>query len=168
MILLVLIVVGFLDVGCYSLYNIGFAWCGSALATIVLAASGQIATAVLSVLILKRQLRARHLAAVSVVTVGLVLRSMDDILAGTLASSNSDSKQTTGALLVVVSALLFSILGIVYEKRSESPDRKVSQAQVRIDGHPPMGLPFLVMYRQRPAGHSHHTKGRGDPRCCMV
>lgn len=132
-IVLVLIIVGLLDAGCYSLYNVGFAWCGSALATIVLAASGQIATAVLSVLVLKRQLRARHLAAVTVVTIGLVLRPMDDILAGNLSSSssNSDSKQTYGALLVVASALLFSILGVVYEKRSENPDRKVTQAQVR-------------------------------------
>lgn len=133
-IMLILIFVGLLDVGCYSAYNIGFAWCGSALATIVLAASGQIATAILSVLVLKRQLRARHLAAVSVVIIGLVLRSMDDILAGNLASRKSDSKQTYGALLVVLSALLFSILGIVYENRSESPDRKVSHAQVRLTG----------------------------------
>lgn len=132
--LLVLVFVGFLDVGCYALYNIGFAWCGSALATIVLAASGQIATAVLSVVVLKRQLRVRHLAAVSIVIVGLVLRSMDDILAGNLgakaADSDQGSKQAYGALLVVVSALLFSILGVVYEMRSEGPNRKVSQAQV--------------------------------------
>lgn len=133
--LLVLLCVGLLDVGCYSLYNIGFAWCGSALATIVLAASGQIATAVLSVLVLKRELRARHLAAVSIVTVGLVLRSMDDILAGSLTAAKSvdsshSSKQTYGALLVVVSALLFSILGVIYEKRSEIQERKLTQAQV--------------------------------------
>lgn len=138
-ILLLLLAVGFLDVGCYSLYNIGFAMCGSALATIVLAATGQIATAVLSVVILKRQLRTRHIAAVTIVTVGLVLRSMDDILAGTLRSSSSSSsadaqgssKQTYGALCVMLSALLFSILGIVYEMRSASnQDRKVSQSQV--------------------------------------
>jgi drug/metabolite transporter (DMT)-like permease len=137
--LLVLLCVGLLDVGCYALYNIGFAWCGSALATIVLAASGQIATAVLSVLVLKRELRARHLAAVSIVTVGLVLRSMDDILAGSLTDAKSvdssqSSKQTYGALLVVVSALLFSILGVIYEKRSENQERKLTQAQVGCKG----------------------------------
>jgi drug/metabolite transporter (DMT)-like permease len=134
-----LLYVGVLDVGCYGLYNLGFAWCGSAVATIVLAASGQITTAVLSVLILKRQLRARHLAAVGIVTVGLVLRSMDDLLAGSLLNSNSkaggsssgsSSRQTQGALLVVASALLFSILGIIYERRSEGGTQRMSQAQV--------------------------------------
>lgn len=130
-ILLILVFVGFLDVGCYSLYNLGFALCGGAVASIVLAASGQIATALLSVVLLKRQLRLRHLAAVTIVTLGLVLRSADDVMAGTLRSSAADSKQAYGALLVVLSALLFSILGVIYEKRSEVPDRQVSQAQVR-------------------------------------
>jgi drug/metabolite transporter (DMT)-like permease len=144
LLLLVLVCVGFLDVGCYALYNIGFAWCGSALATIVLAASGQIATAVLSVLLLKRQLRMRHLAAVSIVIVGLVLRSMDDILAGNLGAKSVDSdqgsKQAYGALLVVVSALLFSILGVIYEMRSEGPNKNMSQAQVSKGGSGAAGV----------------------------
>lgn len=156
--LLVLLFVGLLDVGCYALYNIGFAWCGSALATIVLAASGQIATAVLSVLVLKRQLRARHLAAVFIVTVGLVLRSMDDILAGSLTDKSADSRQTSGAVLVVVSALLFSVLGVVYEKRSETPDKKLTQAQVgdcTVPCTPTETTPGSGCRQARPPPHSH-------------
>lgn len=146
---LLLLTLGLIDVSCYSIYNLGFALSGSALATVVLAASGQICTAAISVAVLRRQLRPRHLAAVAIVTVGLILRSMDDVLAGSLGGSSSkrsaaahidDSRrQLHGVLCVMLSALLFSVLGCMYEllmgsSGSSGGIPRVTQAQVSEGG----------------------------------
>jgi len=170
---LLLLLIGCLDVGCYSVYNLGFALCGSAVATVVLAATGQIATAIFSVLALKRQLRLRHVMAVVIVTIGLVLRSMDDLLAGSSpsskASSAQHSRQAYGVLCVMLSALLFSILGVLIEMRSEAPGRKPSQAQVgcQMGSSPPIqlqgSLPSLeysheAVVARRPSANNHTSE----------
>lgn len=152
---LLLLIMGALDLASYAIFNLGFAACGSALATVVLAASGQITTALISVLVLRRTLSLKHIAAVAVVTVGLVLRSVDDVdlssiigLASSVDSTNANNRQATassnssskvqtqpdvtyGVTCVVASALLFSILGVMYEVlMNADPGTRVSQAQV--------------------------------------
>lgn len=134
---LLLVVMGMLDLSSYAIFNLGFAVCGSALASVVLAAAGQISVALVSTLFLHRRLSSRHMAAVTTVTIGLVLRSADDVdvsRLGTLTatSAGSGAGPLYGVLCVVVSALLFSVLGCLYEVlMNADPGSHVSQAQVR-------------------------------------
>jgi len=141
---------GLCDLASYSIFNLGFAACGSAVAAVVLAASGQIFTAAIAVLCLHKRLSWKHMAAVGVVTAGLVLRSLDDVVlvpGATAAGSkgNQRSKSTSDAIMppvlinpeqlfgiscVVLSALLFSILGCLYEVLMNRGTERVSQPQV--------------------------------------
>jgi drug/metabolite transporter (DMT)-like permease len=145
-----LLLMGLCDLASYSIFNLGFAACGSAVAAVVLAASGQIFTAAIAVLCLHKRLSWKHMAAVGVVTAGLVLRSLDDLLlvpGATAADSkgNQRSKPTSDAIVtpvlinpeqlfgiscVVLSALLFSILGCLYEVLMNRGTERVSQPQV--------------------------------------
>jgi drug/metabolite transporter (DMT)-like permease len=149
---LLLLLMGMLDLASYAIFNIGYAAAGSALAAVVLAATGQICTAVLSVALLHRQLSCKHLAAVTIVTLGLVLRSADDLdlnsvvsmFSGAKAGSSSDSssnstsaangmdgKALLGVGCVALSALLFSVLGCMYEVLMAADQaHSVTQAQV--------------------------------------
>jgi drug/metabolite transporter (DMT)-like permease len=148
---IILLLMGMLDLASYAIFNIGYAAAGSALAAVVLAATGQICTAVLSVAILHRRLSRKHIAAVAIVTMGLVLRSADDIdissiarlvtgfKAGATASSSSSSNAAGGmggsAMFgvgcVALSALLFSVLGCMYEVLMNADEgHSVTQAQV--------------------------------------
>lgn len=154
---LLLLFMGMLNLASYGIFNLGFAACGSALASVVLAASGQITTALISLAVLHRRLSGRHMASVAVVTAGLVLRSLDEVqlplkgtspdtansrddsISGGINSSSNSSKGAStdethvlyGVGCVVVSALLFSILGCMYEVlMNADEDNNVSQAQV--------------------------------------
>lgn len=151
-----LVIMGFLDLASYAIFNLGFAACGSALATVVLAASGQIITAVVSVTSLHRRLSVQHLIAIAVVTVGLMVRSLDNLqLPAALGNTYQASSGSAGgaghvsgagqsgyavlfgAACIVVSALLFSILGCLYEvlMNDDEEGHRVSQAKVRTCGH---------------------------------
>jgi drug/metabolite transporter (DMT)-like permease len=181
--LLVLLLLGGIDVSCYSLYNLGFSLAGAALATVTLAAAGQIATAVLSATVLRRQLRRGHIAAVAVVTLGLMVRSMDDVVgrSGSGSSSSSTTATTTGSreplygvLCITVSALLFSILGCAYESLM-APDAArppgsthATQAQVRRPawpaaqrGHVPTRCTWCALLAHCP----HPRAARADVLC---
>jgi drug/metabolite transporter (DMT)-like permease len=152
---LVLLLMGMLDLASYAIFNIGYAAAGSALAAVVLAATGQICTAVLSVALLRRRLCRKHVAAVVIVTLGLVLRSADDVdisiiarlltgftaagaaeAAGKGSSSSSavhgmEGSAVFGVGCVALSALLFSVLGCMYEVLMNADEgHSVTQAQV--------------------------------------
>jgi drug/metabolite transporter (DMT)-like permease len=150
---LILLLMGMLDLASYAIFNIGYAAAGSALAAVVLAATGQICTAVLSVSLLHRRLCRKHVAAVVIVTLGLVLRSADDIDISSMArllsgftaagAAGKDSSSSSGAVgsaegsgvfgvgCVALSALLFSVLGCMYEVLMNTDEgHSVTQAQV--------------------------------------
>ena len=118
---LALLAIGIFDVLGYGLYIYGFAACGSAMSTIIMAAAGQLCTAVLSVTLLKRQLSKQHAAAVALVAFGLMLRSGNRIFTTSSSGTSSSTSGTgsysaaEGVALVALASVLYSCLGVLYE-----------------------------------------------------
>jgi drug/metabolite transporter (DMT)-like permease len=102
------------------------------MSTIIMASAGQLCTAVLSVTLLKRQLSKQHVVAVTLIALGLMLRSGNSLFTSGSSSSGSHSSSsssgssssssgkggyssTEGALLLALASVLYSCLGVLYE-----------------------------------------------------
>ncbi|KAJ9513189.1 hypothetical protein QJQ45_029323 [Haematococcus lacustris] len=129
------VAIGCLEVVAYSLSCLGFPRCGSALAMVVFAAAGQVLTAIMRTAILRKGLSRQQLAAVVVVTLGLVVRWLPQAAPPLMAPGSSQDGSLTpgmqlGVAYLVASAAAYSLLGVLYELLVSSPSNKLSQAEV--------------------------------------
>ncbi|KAK9815935.1 hypothetical protein WJX72_012252 [[Myrmecia] bisecta] len=120
--------VGLLDVFAYALQVWGFQLCGAALGTLIFAATGQTFTAALSFLFLGQRLSTGQLSAVALVCFGLFIRALAPSPSTASVSPASDGHwiadltavgmsggQLTGVMVLLVSSLAYSVLGIAYD-----------------------------------------------------
>lgn len=121
--------IGVLDAAAYLCFCIGFTHTGTTLANLVLAAAGQLFTALATRFILRKHLSRGQLAAIACVGLGLAIRALPASIF--ISSSSSKLKATAagassthsssgvgsvwGVAFIVFSALLYSGLGIAYE-----------------------------------------------------
>ncbi|EFN56011.1 hypothetical protein CHLNCDRAFT_52094 [Chlorella variabilis] len=116
--------IGLLDASAYTLYCLGFFACGATLANLLLSGVGQVLTAALTRWVLRRRLTGGQLAGIAFVGLGLAVRAAPAFLLGAAAPNDGGAaagaalsrEQLVGAALVGLAALLYSILGVAYEK----------------------------------------------------
>lgn len=129
--------IGLLDASAYTVYCLGFFACGATLANLLLSGVGQVLTATLTRCVLRRQLTGGQVAGIAFVGMGLAVRAAPAAYftngaaaagaAGaaspaTLAASSLTPEQLNGAWLVALAALLYSLLGVAYEKLLKGGD----------------------------------------------
>ena len=113
--------IGVLDASAYVCFCVGFALCGASLSSLVLAAAGQLFTALATRFVLKKRLSTPQVLAVSLVAAGLVLRILPSSYFGltsntrTTITSTIANTDTRGIVMITIAALLYSALGVAYE-----------------------------------------------------
>ena len=122
--------IGILDAAAYVSFCIGFTHAGATLANIVLAATGQVFTALATRFILGKKLSLGQFLAIGCVGLGLVIRALPSTIfgsklnippstaaagAGAAATAITQSNTLLGVGFIVLAALLYSSLGIAYE-----------------------------------------------------
>ncbi|KAL3159647.1 hypothetical protein ABBQ38_010057 [Trebouxia sp. C0009 RCD-2024] len=114
-----MLVIGCIDVMAYAAFCIGFAYCDGAVATLVLAAGGQIFTAILSKYIMKKSLTQGQLLGVALVCIGLCMRGIPSALSSAKGDMSLDVEATqrmyVGLASLVFAALAYSLLGVMYQ-----------------------------------------------------
>ncbi|GAX79156.1 hypothetical protein CEUSTIGMA_g6596.t1 [Chlamydomonas eustigma] len=132
---ILLIGMGSLDVLGYVLNSMGFAKCGAALSIVLGAAAGQICNAVTHRLILKKTLSRQQLAALAVVTSGLMVRGLGSeewwTYQNTALYLRWDLRTASGMVLIILGALSYSLLGVGYDWLVHIPSvSPLSQVQI--------------------------------------
>jgi drug/metabolite transporter (DMT)-like permease len=124
--------IGILDAAAYVSFCVGFSYCGTSLSNLVLAAAGQLFTALATRFILKKHLSLGQIAAIGCVGIGLFIRALPasyfttaDSMKNSTNTSNSLSSVLNldnynkdilyGICFVLVAAVLYSALGVTYE-----------------------------------------------------
>jgi len=126
-----MLIIGILDASAYVCFTVGFTLCGAVLSSMLLAAGSQVFTALATRYILRKKLSTGQLVAVVLVCLGVVVRSIPSPAlptalrgASSLNKTHSASQTSSldyssdlrGSAFVVVAALLYSGLGVAYEK----------------------------------------------------
>jgi uncharacterized membrane protein (DUF373 family) len=130
---LLMMLIGSFDAAAYVSFCTGFTMCGASLSNILLSSMGQIFTALSTRFILGKRLSYGQLAAITLVGLGIVLRSPALESAFTIVNfrlssfpdlSNlfkrivgtiSATEQAAGVFFIILAAALYSCLGITYE-----------------------------------------------------
>lgn len=130
--------IGILDMTAYTTFTLGFVYCGAALSSVLLSSVAQVFTAFATRFVLRKKLSRGQIAAIVCVCGGLAIRAapaeyFDSWKPATslfktlkiptsIASSTkltAQSKGTTdlvkGSALIILSAFLYSALGVTYE-----------------------------------------------------
>jgi len=123
--------IGVLDAAAYVSFCAGFSYCGTSLSNLVLAAAGQLFTALATRFILKKHLSLGQVAAIGCVALGLFIRALPASYFSTGSSSSNPSsyfslanlfdienynKDTLyGVGFVLIAAVFYSSLGVTYE-----------------------------------------------------
>ena len=120
--------VGLLDAAAYTTYCVGFYICGATLSGILLPGLSQVLTATATRFVLGRHLSRGQALGISCVLAGLATRALPPELFGQTstagaagvaskaAGSAEEREQLLGAGLIALSAVLYSGLGIAYDK----------------------------------------------------
>ena len=120
--------VGLLDAAAYTTYCVGFYICGATLSGILLPGLSQVLTATATRFVLGRHLSRGQALGISCVLAGLATRALPPELFGQTstagaagvaskaAGSAEEREQLLGAGLIALSAVLYSGLGITYDK----------------------------------------------------
>ncbi|KAL4451881.1 hypothetical protein ABPG75_007543 [Micractinium tetrahymenae] len=144
--------IGLLDASAYTVYCLGFFACGATLANLLLSGVGQVLTAVLTRCVLRRRLTSGQLAGIAFVSLGLAVRAAPAAYfefsgpsaatagaagsgaaaaaAGAGSSLALSHEQLVGAGLVSLAALLYSILGVAYEKLLKGGEAPPPNAEI--------------------------------------
>lgn len=128
-----MLLLGFVDTFAYSMNCIGFAYCGSAWATVIFAAMAPTFTALMSKFVLRKHLQTQQIAAVVLVVCGLLTSAIPKLWStnrkptGVALTSNL---QALGAVAVVCACLSYSLLGVLYEKLIAGESQPPSHAQI--------------------------------------
>ncbi|KAL4513430.1 hypothetical protein Ndes2526A_g07390 [Nannochloris sp. 'desiccata'] len=123
--------IGVLDAAAYVSFCVGFSYCGTSLSNLVLAAAGQLFTALATRFILKKHLSFGQVAAIGCVALGLCIRALPasyfstdstspnfasaSPLANLINIQNYNNDILYGVGFILVSAILYSALGVTYE-----------------------------------------------------
>lgn len=121
----------------------GFFACGATLANLLLSGVGQVLTAALTRWVLRRRLTTGQLAGIAFVSLGLAVRAAPaayfelgaarpaaPAAAGPAAAPALSQEQLTGAALVSLAALLYSLLGVAYEKLLKGSEAPPPNAEI--------------------------------------
>eukprot|EP00803_Ostreobium_quekettii_P004850 evm.model.scf_752.4 EVM.evm.TU.scf_752.4 scf_752:26674-35811(-) len=111
-----MLLLGVVDTFAYSMNCIGFAYCGSAWASVIFAALAPTFTALMSRFVLRKQLQKQQILAVGLVVAGLLTSAVPRLWSSKAAASGASSTQVLGALAVASACLSYSTLGVLYEK----------------------------------------------------
>lgn len=121
----------------------GFFACGATLANLLLSGVGQVLTAALTRCVLRRRLTTGQLAGIAFVSLGLAVRAAPAAYfewgaastaaaaaAGTAPGLALSQEQLVGAGLVSLAALLYSLLGVAYEKLLKGSEAPPPNAEI--------------------------------------
>ena len=115
--------IGLLDAAAYTLFCLGFYMVGASLANLLLSAIGQALTAALTRFVLGRRLTRAQLGGIACCLAGLAVRSLPPAYFGSGAAAAAGSasgvlqgEHLIGSALVAMAALLYSLLGVAYER----------------------------------------------------
>jgi drug/metabolite transporter (DMT)-like permease len=133
--------IGLLDASAYTVFCLGFYACGATLANLLLSGVGQVLTATLTRLVLRRRLSGGQLAGIACVGLGLAVRaapaayftsgsSIGTAGAGASLAAGLSPEQLGGAALVALAALLYSLLGVAYEKLLKGSQQAPPNAEI--------------------------------------
>lgn len=121
----IMYIIGILDACAYTCFVLGFYICGAGVATLVLAGSSQLMTALATRFVVGRHLTLAQLCALACIIVGFIVRSLPfDIHVNSLASQ----EQLLGIGLVLIAATLYAGVGVAYESLSTSAGSRPSHA----------------------------------------
>jgi drug/metabolite transporter (DMT)-like permease len=123
--------IGVLDAAAYISFCVGFSYCGTSLSNLVLAAAGQLFTALATRFVLKKHLSFGQIAAIGCVALGLLIRALPASYFSTASTSSNSSSSFSlenvsnlgnynkdnlyGIGFVLVAAIFYSALGVTYE-----------------------------------------------------
>jgi drug/metabolite transporter (DMT)-like permease len=107
--------IGILDAVAYVNFCIGFAPCGATLASVVLAASGQVFTAVAARFLLSKRLTGWQTIAIALVCLGLAVRAIPYNVGNAASTVQLSWELKRGMAHVVLAGFLYSLLGVAYE-----------------------------------------------------
>lgn len=135
-----------LDVTSYFVHCVGFALCGSAVATVVFAATAQLLTAAMTRYVLKRRLLKGQRLAVMLVSVGILLRGVAFSMRPGGGGKGTGSGQWWGIAAMLASAVGYSSMGVIYDLlvRTEQPAPSHTEIMVYISR---LGLVVSVVYQ---------------------
>lgn len=114
---LLMILIGGFDAAAYVAFCTGFSLCGASLSNILLSSMGQIFTALSTQFILRKKLSHGQLAAITLVGLGIILRSAPPSLSllSFYRELSNLPERTVGVCFIILAAALYSCLGITYE-----------------------------------------------------
>ncbi|DBB02712.1 hypothetical protein WJX82_008967 [Trebouxia sp. C0006] len=115
-------IIGLTDVFAYAANCLGVAFCGATRAALILAATQQVFTAVLSYILLGRRLSSQQVSGVAVVCLGLALQGLapEPALAAGLTTAATPAPsdrvlKLLGLACMLLSSLSYSFLGVSYD-----------------------------------------------------
>lgn len=109
--------IGLLDLVAYTLFSLAYFSCGAALSNLLLAACGQVLTALSTVLFLKQRLTRGQWLGISLIVAGLAMRAAPS---GGGGGSNGgvalSREQWVGVGMILGAACLYTAVGLLYER----------------------------------------------------
>jgi drug/metabolite transporter (DMT)-like permease len=126
-----MLLIGLLDASAYTAFCLGFFACGAVVSSLVLSSASQVLTALSTRFLLGRRLTRGQAAGVACICAGLLVRAAPSGKAGAAAAAAVVQPGfATGVMLVLLAALLYTLLGVAYDKLVRSSEAAPSHTTV--------------------------------------